>query len=793
MLYGKNGTGKSTLGEALSLLGCDLTQLSSTPSEQLIDTVDLDVEPLFDTRDGSPISENAESLVFNESFIENHVKLRREGLETVALFGEQVQTQQELEQARAGHKLQTSIMENSETEYNEAIQIEENAFLALQKSLKIGWAQRQKTIRGNTVASPVGKDLISKIIGTKVPLDYPTDSISVLTDQISEFLTMSESSAPDRPWGGLLKMDYPQRIDDSILMATLEAPTGSGIAARVSEVLQSFASDVHRARQLFADESISHCPLCLQTTSDQYKQELIEAISSTIDDTAQEFSDELDQAKLPLVELDSSLVDERFRLEKDRFEKARVALNEQIRRWNEACEAKKLSMYSPVEWDSSPFEEKAEEMTASILALEQRANEINEAIKDRSSRQKQLEADNILAARFECDSLVRTLIEAKESLLKNSERCDLERAKLEHLAELEASLSARLMNAQVAVDDINASLRAIFAENDRLVLSLKSTPGDHPKYVLRTRGRAVRPDRLSIGERNIVALAYFFVSVRKRLDELENSASDQWLIIGIDDPVSSMDMDNRLGIHGFLGSQMQRIFTHRHTSVKIILLTHDLSVARELEKASTTALLSAVKTRNEDWAWTFGKVGEQLISRFELNPNHRLVPVAGKLNKKNDYETLINLMWKFAKGVPISDHTLTLTIGNVTRRVVEAFSTFIYNESSIPSQTLSEEYARSTHGAELIVDLGPGHRMFLHEGSHSEDRLTAMSDFGGVVGVDVEEQIFHVRKVLAFMFTLQPCHVTTYLKEDASNATPILEEWCGDLLGHHRAEARNDS
>ncbi|WP_281285106.1 AAA family ATPase [Glutamicibacter uratoxydans] len=788
VVYGKNGTGKSTIGESLAMLCYEQAPKSLNPTESPADPIDLDVMPLFQANNQSSVSEETDSLVFNESFIERHVKLKREGLETVVLFGDQVQVQERLERAQTARKLQNSVVEDATTEHDEAIQAELHAFNALQKSLRLGWAQRQKKIRGNSGASPVGKEIVTRIAKTSFRSDRPANFTSELSNRIDEFLDTVDSEVPQRPWVGLLDKNFAQTIDGKLLETTLEAPTGSGIAAKVGKALQDFASDVHRARNLFADDAVSCCPLCLQDTSANYKQQLVAAISSAIDDEAMAFSNKLDRSKVPLVTLDTSLIDSRFSVEAARFDTARVTLNQQLEKWNEACESKKLAMYSVVHWNNECLQAATQDLMESILSLESRANEIDLAIQERAKRQKQLEDENVIAARIECDSLVKTFIEAKVRLSKAEAAFELEDKKLVDAAELEANLSAQLMNAQVAVDDINSSLRAIFAEDERLALTLSISPEADPHYVLRARGRAVRPDRLSIGERNIVALAYFFISVRKRLDELLRTASNRWLIIGVDDPVSSMDMDNRLGIHGFLSSQMQRIFTSGHERVRMVLLTHDLGVARELDKASVTSLLNAVKARGENWNWGFNQVKSQLISRFELNMSHGLVRIDGKLDAQNDYGKLINIMWRSATDKLSVDDVLSLTIANVTRRVLEAFSTFIYNESSIPSQTLSDEYARATSGAELIVDLGPGHRMFLHGNSHSEDQITAMSDYGGITGVDTDEQIRHVRKVLAVMFTLQPYHVTSYLEEGSNITIPTLESWCSDLLGQKGAE-----
>ncbi|PJI06730.1 MULTISPECIES: hypothetical protein [Clostridium] len=51
----------------------------------------------------------------------------------------------------------------------------------------------------------------------------------------------------------------------------------------------------------------------------------------------------------------------------------------------------------------------------------------------------------------------------------------------------------------------------------------------------------------------------------------------------IDDPVSSFDLENRIGILSFLKSQMLRIFSGNKDS-KIFVMTHDLPTFYDLEK-----------------------------------------------------------------------------------------------------------------------------------------------------------------------------------------------------------------
>lgn len=157
-----------------------------------------------------------------------------------------------------------------------------------------------------------------------------------------------------------------------------------------------------------------------------------------------------------------------------------------------------------------------------------------------------------------------------------------------------------------------------------------------------------------------------------------------------------------------------------------------------------------------------------------------------KLNDKeleslNEYQDLMAVMYEFAKMEPGEEVGVwqRLAIGNVVRRVLEAFSTFIY-KSGILDSILLAEYSAKYPGRELAVDMRAGHRGFLHDSSHSQDRMTAIRDYGGIAGISDQEKVVHVRRILGLMFALQETHMRQYLPLGADE---VVSAWKDDLVG----------
>ena len=107
-------------------------------------------------------------------------------------------------------------------------------------------------------------------------------------------------------------------------------------------------------------------------------------------------------------------------------------------------------------------------------------------------------------------------------------------------------LDSQRKNFQVASGEINKSLKYIFFSEDRLSID----PGTDQLYRIKVNGDFVSPNKVSCGERNALALCYFFTEIAEEMDE-KSIYTDEMLLV-IDDPISSFDIENRVGITSLL-------------------------------------------------------------------------------------------------------------------------------------------------------------------------------------------------------------------------------------------------
>ena len=179
------------------------------------------------------------------------------------------------------------------------------------------------------------------------------------------------------------------------------------------------------------------------------------------------------------------------------------------------------------------------------------------------------------------------------------------------------------------------------------------------KYYLKSNGNNVKPKDISLGERNIIALCYFFTQILTN-QEVEKLYQTEELII-IDDPVSSFDFENKVGIISFLRYQINRIVRGNQSS-KILLLSHDLETVFHLRKAL------------DEITDSFKQEGKALVYRpWELQDRS----LALLAIRHNEYVALLKQIYQYADDIT---NVSSDSIGNIMRRALEAFSTFNYRK-----------------------------------------------------------------------------------------------------------------
>lgn len=208
--------------------------------------------------------------------------------------------------------------------------------------------------------------------------------------------------------------------------------------------------------------------------------------------------------------------------------------------------------------------------------LEKEKQNYNSSISDVNFIIKNLDNINNLLASYEIKANYEIFIKHNDEKSKQDNLLKEILTKKNYLEEQLTELELEKKNAKIAMDSINANLKYIFFSNNRLSIDF-----DNGRYILYSNGKRVKPENVSVGERNAIALCYFFNQIMK--DKEEKDVYSLPYIIVIDDPVSSFDMDNRIGIITYLKYMISKFAIGNKLS-KFLIMTHDLQFMFDVQK-----------------------------------------------------------------------------------------------------------------------------------------------------------------------------------------------------------------
>ena len=496
------------------------------------------------------------------------------------------------------------------------------------------------------------------------------------------------------------------------------------------------------------------CPVCLQSISDEYRTETIQRIERILNKDVEDFRQEL--SMLLINEIPTSTYQPYISLGTVAYEqviKLVGALNETILTHNAAIQAKIDDPFSVLLYDNSIGLAAAyQNLNAALNQLEEARLSYNEVIASRKKAERTLIQLNDERVCFEIEKDYQTLCHQREAKRAAAKLYQHTIDEIRELKTQHQQLDAQRKNFQIAADQINKSLGYIFYSQDRLKLEL----GADQLYHLKSRGQPVKPEQISCGERNALALCYYFTEIAKDTDARNMYSSEVLLII--DDPVSSFDLENRVGIISFLRLKLAQVFSACETT-KGLIMTHDISVLLDLDKA----LGEIVKECDNQKLKTDYSLFQLKGRRLELFPNERPL-------KYNEYTALLQQIYAYAKN---SDPDQHLAIGNMMRRVLEAFSTFLYkkgiNDISLDSRVLAllpDDNARTYFQNSM-------YRLVLNGESHFEEAVRCAPETTFYSHLSETEKQRTARDVLCFLYKINELHLLSHLP-DAKND---LESW----------------
>ena len=737
LLYGANGSGKSTLAQGFR-------EYAESTYPRTVDVV-----PLAGTNQLhlSPNGRPERIFVFDEAYISNNIKLQQDGLGSIVLFGHQVEIEERIKKIEADLLLLADEIEKQDEAYKKysyTTNVSSPAYWSgrITRTLQTseGWAETDGIrIKKHQIKSRVTDTEIRRL-GQLSPVNTEEEIKAEFEKLIAIYDKIDPSSTPISL--AISAINIPYDILSTIKIQLEKKPKSTPLSVREQDLLELMGiSTLVNAKGFLSVTANAVCPQCLQPIPTQHRSEMLALLEKILNREIEDFQNGLRRMIIPNIP----------ETQYDLYSNVDAALVEKIRRYvhfaNAAIEkhnnAVMAKIGEPMEnvayEDSHKVGDILLELNELLSELEKKRLAFNKIIADRKATEKRLVTLNDLIGHF-------AIIDDYTKMMEQTEAQESDKIRLISLQTQERELrlehkelDAQRKNYKLAVDQINKSLSYIFFSKTRLKVALESDQ----LYHLQVNGKPVTPDKISCGERNALALCYFFIEIAKETD-FDKLYNNECLLV-IDDPVSSFDIENRVGILSFLRFKLNQVLLACATS-KVLIMTHDISVLFDLQKAM------------DEISSACGSVGKNAeYTHFQL-VDKTLIPF--KIKKHNEYTNLMEFVYDYACN-PTDEKDLS--IGNITRRLFEAFSTFMFKEG-IEKVSLSESVLSliaDQHKREYFQN--SMYRLVLHTESHSQEAVQGAPEVSFYSHISRAEKQRTIKDILCFMYSVSEVHVLSHI------------------------------
>ena len=764
IVFGRNGSGKSTIANAIAQYASD------DPDERAASNIQFNREISDEYR--------KRIFVFNEQFVRDKVEVEGDGIGSIVMMGESIGQNKrigELKQIVKKAKEDIPIQEEkAKAAQGAAEELRAKIVKQINDSSDSCYSIRARDARGGKKKTEGDKmiDPINVLRAHQNDILVKNGNISSLLKEVNELVDKLKNIKAGKPIAVKPSLiDYGQihSAASELLTKVIDRPQLSDREQRILELIQKGEHVLDHTRYYILNPSADICPVCQQPVTPAWRADLSERVKAL----ESQLQDQADAYKQDVFNYLNTLYYTPF---DDTPYREAIGVNlvavcnncsdtiaKHFETLRDCLEARYANPFeSPKDFDWTSFDKAVDKWNDAVAQLSSVIDKYNDAI---------AEKDNLLSE-FEKKNTCLAYLENKDDLASYfqqlKDKGDAE-AKIgldeNEIRTSEGELSTLLMGADqdsYACQYINECLSYIFFSKDRLRLEpIPKSEGHSSCYKLLSRGHEVAPDKVSLGERNAIGLAYFFVSSFKGLTK--NERYDHASLFVIDDPISSFDIGNRVGIISYLHQQIYNVLKNKYS--KVLLFSHDMRTIHDLTLVSEDIYYDLRRDRTD--------CPQHVDTYLELI-NKSLRKLDAPLG--NLYQSQLSLMYKFAYGAQDDDMQSDETIGNVMRRVMEAYSTFNYGEgfaamfrdvkvlSLIPNADIREFYRRL------------GTKFLLNEESHSEDRIR-MGELNDEI-YSSEEKREMARQLLSFIYLVNPTHI---IKVAEGIDLSVLRDWVKDL------------
>lgn len=742
VVYGRNGSGKTTIARSF----VELLKPTEERSQDFTVTSDAII----------PDNKKDSVFVFNEDFIRNQVRVENEGINTIVMLGEQV----EIDNVITGKRTLLEQKKNEYTVLNEE-NIKYNSYnesisplFFLEKikgSLRAngGWADVDRDLKGNTVKSHITEDVINKLL----ELPEPPETYEELKNTVTKWLKLYKESENAQPISWIKPTTtLPQELHslNEFLQKPVEAPELSEREKRLLDLLAAHPDYTTEQTKTLLNEDWHFCPTCLREITAQDRDNISKTLTDILNKEADEYSTALHDKMALFNPIEIVLPVFGGNLNEAELNQVKLAqdkVNAILEVIRKTINQRKSHLYDPIinpflEDFQNDYEVAIKDWYDSLCVLEQCVAHYNEYVNKRNKLYSQVRDGNYNVARKQLSPILASYSIAIKNRKKNQKELETKKNECELLEGEIKSLTAQKERTDIALEYINKELQYVFFSRKKM----KLVPGDG-YYKLLVNGKTVRPRKISIGERNALGLCYFFAKLFGGKTETNKYGSE--CLIVIDDPVSSFDYGNRVGVMSLLRYQFNNIRLANEDS-RILVMSHDLH-----------SIFDLVKIRNE--------VTNRKDKTFMELANCKL-----EVQKvQNEYKKMIDHVYSYAcdSGEADPDETLEISIGNIMRRMLEAFSSFCYNDSFEPMLRKEDLLSLIPHAKQSYYR-NFMYRLTLNTESHMAESMYSLNSITS--HFTREEKIQTAKSVLLFLYYDNKPHLSAYLSAEQINQ---IEEW----------------
>ena len=765
LLYGRNGSGKSTIARAFRKI--------AGGEEETINSAELCDE------NGNEIQlsdeEKKNIFVFDQKFVDENIKFEKDGLKTIVMLGSQVELDKKikkLEDTIFAKKEELNQKENILNEFYDCKNTKAPAYYKnkIDNSLKgnSSWAERDNKIsltvkKHNTSVNP---ETYKQFIDLK-PILSRDELVCLFKDKYTDL---------EKARNGEQKIEckvdtFIENVDikgiTELLLEKIEQPKLSSRDKFLLEISQFRDTEsLRNISKIFSDKNTERCPYCARPITEEEKNDIVNGVENILNEIVKEHQKKLDSIVLkkivfdffPLLKLGNNVA---VCMKKVEF------YNALIDKLNGLITRKKSTPYEPISNPISESEYSSAEKDLSIrlIKLEEERIAYNEKISDINAIVSELKKYNNEIAYYDIIEDYKLYQQQKSEQEKIQQQYNSIKSECSSMHNELERLNAQKKSFNIAVDFINQGLSYIFFSNDRLKLHYADG-----SYQLLVNGNTVKPNQISTGETNAIALCYFFSKIGEG-KPLEEVYRGNYLIV-IDDPITSFDNENKVGMLSYLKSQMQE-FVLGNLDTKFLVMTHDMMTFINIydinEDINNLVKDKYIKTtslqlKNKSW----------LLYDLKLEEYQE--------KNANEYSRLFYLVYSFIKE---STPSSSFPIGNIMRQLMEAFATFQYKIGISDLSTKKE-----------ILNLLPDdykeyfknymYRLVLNGGSHKEDetKFNLGMNFQNLYTLDEIRRT--AKHVLCFLYLLNKEHVIAHMRDKGNNVINRqiendLNVWCNEI------------